>query len=35
MEEGEILLYSVTAKQVGLNAEIPIGTARIQVPPRN
>lgn len=34
-EEGEILLYSVTAKQTGINAEIPIGTARIQVPARN
>jgi hypothetical protein len=29
---GEILLYGVTAKRVGLVGEIPIGTARIQVP---
>jgi hypothetical protein len=35
MEEGEILLYGVTAKQVGLEPEIPIGTARIQIPARN
>lgn len=35
MEEGEILLYSVTAKQAGINAEIPVGTARIQIPARN
>lgn len=35
MEEGEILLYSITAKQAGINTEIPVGTARIQVPSRN
>lgn len=33
-EEGAILLYGVTAKRVGLAGEIPIGTARIQVPNR-
>jgi hypothetical protein len=33
-EEGEILLYGVTAKRVGLQGEIPVGTARIQVPGR-
>lgn len=32
MEQGEILLYRITAKQAGINTEIPIGTARIQVP---
>jgi hypothetical protein len=31
-EKGNILLYGVTAKQTNLSAEIPIGTARIQVP---
>ncbi|MBD1847999.1 DUF2808 domain-containing protein [Cyanobacteria bacterium FACHB-63] len=31
-EEGNILLYGVTAKRVGLAGQIPIGTARIQVP---
>lgn len=33
-EEGETLLYGVTAKRVGLKERIPIGTARIQVPAR-
>lgn len=33
-EEGEILLYGVTAKRAGLQEEIPVGTARIQVPGR-
>ncbi len=28
----KILLYGVTAKRVGLNGEIPIGTARIDLP---
>ncbi|MBW4614071.1 MAG: DUF2808 domain-containing protein [Desmonostoc vinosum HA7617-LM4] len=29
---GNILLYGVTAKRVGLEGEIPIGTARIDIP---
>jgi hypothetical protein len=32
---GEILLYGVTAKRVGLSGEIPIGTARVQIPSRS
>ena len=32
MEQGEILLYRITARQTGIDADIPIGTARIQVP---
>jgi hypothetical protein len=31
-EKGSILLYGVTAKETNISAEIPIGTARIQVP---
>lgn len=31
-EMGDILLYGVTAKRMGLQGEIPIGTARIQIP---
>jgi hypothetical protein len=34
LEEGETLLYGVTAKRTGLTERIPIGTARIQVPAR-
>jgi hypothetical protein len=29
-----VLLYGVTGRRVGLSGEIPIGTARIQLPPR-
>ncbi|MBD2080179.1 hypothetical protein [Leptolyngbya sp. FACHB-17] len=34
LEEGRILLYRVTAKRTGLQGDIPVGTARIQVPGR-
>jgi hypothetical protein len=34
-EQGEILLYGVTAKRMGLQGQIPVGTARIQVPSRD
>ena len=34
LEEGDILLYGITAKRVGANGQIPVGTARIQVPSR-
>ncbi len=34
-EQGSTLLYGVTAKRAGIGAEIPIGTARIQVPNRS
>lgn len=34
-EEGEILLYGVTARRVGLRGSIPVGTARIHGPFRN
>lgn len=34
-EEGQILLYGVTARRVGLRGAIPIGTARIHGPARN
>lgn len=33
-EQGYLLLYGVTGKRVGTNGQIPIGTARIQVPSR-
>ncbi|HIK18312.1 MAG TPA: hypothetical protein IGS53_23915 [Leptolyngbyaceae cyanobacterium M33_DOE_097] len=33
-EQGSILLYGVTGKRTGIDEEIPIGTARIQVPLR-
>jgi hypothetical protein len=33
-EQGDILLYGITAKRMGLRGEIPVGTARIQVPSR-
>jgi hypothetical protein len=31
-EKGNILLYGVTAKETNISTEIPIGTARIQIP---
>jgi hypothetical protein len=31
---GDILLYGITARRTGLSGEIPVGTARIQVPIR-
>ena len=34
-EEGQILLYGVTARRVGLRGSIPIGTARIHGPSHN
>ena len=34
LEEGSALLYGVTAKRVGASGQIPVGTARIQVPAR-
>lgn len=32
---GDILLYGVTARRVGLTGDIPVGTARIQLPLRS
>lgn len=32
---GDILLYAITGQRAGLRGEIPIGTARIQVPSRS
>jgi hypothetical protein len=32
---GDTLLYAITGQRVGLRGEIPIGTARIQVPSRS
>lgn len=32
---GDTLLYGITAQQTGLKGEIPVGTARIQVPHRS
>ncbi len=34
LEEGNTLLYGVTAKRVGVSGQIPVGTARIQIPSR-
>lgn len=34
LEEGNILLYGVTAKRVGTTGQIPVRTARIQIPNR-
>ncbi|PSB15692.1 hypothetical protein C7B65_23820 [Phormidesmis priestleyi ULC007] len=34
-EAGNILLYGITAKRVGISGQIPVGTARIQVPDRS
>lgn len=34
LEEGNTLLYGVTAKRVGTTGQIPVGTARIQIPNR-
>lgn len=31
---GDTLLYGITAQRVGLTGEIPVGTARIQIPTR-
>ncbi|MBD2597922.1 hypothetical protein H6G74_26890 [Nostoc spongiaeforme FACHB-130] len=33
--DGRILLYGVTAKRTGLEGEIPVGTARIDLPYKN
>ncbi|MCC5635258.1 DUF2808 domain-containing protein [Nostoc sp. CHAB 5844] len=33
--DGRVLLYGVTAKRSGLQGEIPIGTARIDIPYKN
>ncbi|BAY17566.1 hypothetical protein NIES21_34060 [Anabaenopsis circularis NIES-21] len=33
--DGRILLYGVTAKRTGLQGEIPVGTARIDLPYKN
>lgn len=32
--DGDILLYGVTARRTGIQAEIPVGTARVQQPMR-
>lgn len=32
---GRVLLYGVTAKRVGLQGEIPIGTARVDIPDKS
>jgi len=32
---GETLFYGVTAERTGINGEIPVGTARVQVPTRS
>lgn len=33
--DGRVLLYGVTAKRSGLKGEIPVGTARIDIPYKN
>ncbi len=34
-EQGDTLLYGITAKRMGIQGDIPVGTARIQVPFRD
>lgn len=33
--DGEILFYGVTAERTGIRGEIPVGTARVQIPSRS
>jgi hypothetical protein len=33
--DGDTLFYGVTAERTGIRGEIPVGTARVQIPSRS